>query len=153
MMKANGDNRIINYCIQICPRRGNLKSGLLVSEPARVSSLAVVCLARKYLRSSVIRRSIPRNNTLESLRLLYRLYHSDCNQCVCVCPQVRTWDRDGRQTKMCTARPGWATMSFRRGIYKNRLRNIEVNLIDILDVDIQRKVSRENPPGLSVKPN
>ena len=98
-MKANGDNRIINYCIQICPRRGNLKSGLLVSEPARVSSLAVVCLARKQLRSSFIRRSIPRNNTLESLRLLYRLYHSDCNQGVCVCVH-----RCGRGTETA-ARP------------------------------------------------
>ncbi|GFO23070.1 delta(24)-sterol reductase-like [Plakobranchus ocellatus] len=59
--------------------------------------------------------------------------------------QVRAWDRDGRQTKMCTARPGWATMSFRRGLYKNSLRNIEINLIDILGVDIQRKTVRVEP--------
>ncbi|KAK3783153.1 hypothetical protein RRG08_046947 [Elysia crispata] len=59
--------------------------------------------------------------------------------------QVRAWDRDGRQTKMCTARPGWATMSFRCGLYKNRLRNIEVNLMDILNVDIERKTVRVEP--------
>ncbi|GFR85031.1 delta(24)-sterol reductase-like [Elysia marginata] len=46
---------------------------------------------------------------------------------------------------MCTARPGWAAMSFRRGLYKSRLRNIEVNLMDILDVDITRKTVRVEP--------
>lgn len=41
---------------------------------------------------------------------------------------------------MCTARPGWQTMCFRRPRYKNTLYNIEVNLIDVLEVDADRRV-------------
>ena len=46
---------------------------------------------------------------------------------------------------MCTARPGWQNISFRRGKYKHTLTNIEVNLIDILSVDIERQVVRVEP--------
>lgn len=42
--------------------------------------------------------------------------------------------------KMCTARPGWQTMSFRKPMYKKDLFQIECNLIDILEVDTKRKV-------------
>lgn len=42
---------------------------------------------------------------------------------------------------MCTARPGWQTMSFRKPMYKKDLFQIECNLIDILEVDTKRKVS------------
>lgn len=55
--------------------------------------------------------------------------------------QVKEWNAGGRQVPMCTARPGWATMSFRRGLYKQRMQNIEINLIDILEVDIERQVN------------
>ncbi|XP_012941138.1 delta(24)-sterol reductase [Aplysia californica] len=59
--------------------------------------------------------------------------------------QVRDWNDQGRQNRMCTARPGWATMSFRRGLYKHTLHNIEINLIDILNVDTQREIVRVEP--------
>lgn len=36
-------------------------------------------------------------------------------------------------------------MSFRRGLYKNSLHNIEINLIDILEVDTTRKIVRVEP--------
>ncbi|BFZ16325.1 hypothetical protein BsWGS_19364 [Bradybaena similaris] len=59
--------------------------------------------------------------------------------------QVRVWNDSGRRNRMCTARPGWATMSFRRGLYKNSLHNIEINLIDILEVDTKREIVRVEP--------
>ncbi len=36
---------------------------------------------------------------------------------------------------MCTARPGWQNISFRRAKYKNTMFNIKVNMMDILEVD------------------
>lgn len=41
---------------------------------------------------------------------------------------------------MCTARPGWQTMSFRWPAYKKTLYNVEVNMVDILEVDTKRQV-------------
>lgn len=49
------------------------------------------------------------------------------------------------KTKMCTARPGWMNISFRRGLYKQTMKNIEVNLIDIIEVDTQRQVVKVEP--------
>jgi delta24-sterol reductase len=46
---------------------------------------------------------------------------------------------------MCTARPGWMAVSLRVGKYKKQLRNINVNLIDVLDINVQRKVVRVEP--------
>lgn len=46
---------------------------------------------------------------------------------------------------MCTARPGYQTMSFRKPIYKKDLFQIECNLIDILEVDTERQVVRCEP--------
>lgn len=59
--------------------------------------------------------------------------------------QVKKWNENGRQSKMCTARPGWATVSFRRGLYKKQLRNIEVNMIDILEIDEKKRTVRVEP--------
>lgn len=63
----------------------------------------------------------------------------------CVQQQVKEWRAEGMTTKMCTARPGWMNVSFRRGLYKKTMRNIEVNLIDILEVDPVRQVVRVEP--------
>ena len=54
--------------------------------------------------------------------------------------QVREWQKQGCQTQMCTARPGWQTMSFRRGKYKKTMFNVAVNLMDILEIDTEKKV-------------
>jgi hypothetical protein len=49
--------------------------------------------------------------------------------------------KSGRKTLMCTARPGWQTISFRKPKYKDTFFNVKVNLVDILELDIKRKVS------------
>ncbi|ESO89669.1 hypothetical protein LOTGIDRAFT_125011 [Lottia gigantea] len=59
--------------------------------------------------------------------------------------QVRKWKNEGSVVPMCTARPGWSNISFRRGLYKKRLRNIEVNLLDILSVDIEKEILHVEP--------
>lgn len=54
--------------------------------------------------------------------------------------KVREWNRQGRKTPMCTARPGWQTISFRQAKYKKTMFNVRVNLIDILEIDTNKKV-------------
>ena len=49
------------------------------------------------------------------------------------------------KTVMCTARPGWMNVSFRKGLYKRTMRKIEVNLIDILDVDTKNQTVHVEP--------
>lgn len=44
---------------------------------------------------------------------------------------------------MCTGRPGWLTVSLRVGKYKKTLKNITINLMDVLEVDTERMVSLE----------
>ena len=52
--------------------------------------------------------------------------------------QVKSWCKnDGL---MCTGRPGWATVSMRLGKYKQNMKKIHINLMDILDVNLERKV-------------
>lgn len=41
---------------------------------------------------------------------------------------------------MCTSRPGWQTISFRIPAYKKTSYKIDVNLVDILDIDKDKKV-------------
>lgn len=41
---------------------------------------------------------------------------------------------------MCTARPGWQTISFRQPKYKKTLFNVKVNLMDVLEIDTEKKV-------------
>jgi delta24-sterol reductase len=41
---------------------------------------------------------------------------------------------------MCTSRPGWQTMSLSKPKYKNKLFNININLIDILEIDAKKQV-------------
>lgn len=53
--------------------------------------------------------------------------------------QIRQWASEGKKTQMCTARPGWQTVCFRRPVYKNTMKKIEVNLVDILEVDAKKK--------------
>ncbi|CAJ0587020.1 unnamed protein product, partial [Mesorhabditis spiculigera] len=48
--------------------------------------------------------------------------------------QVRQWAAGDRKVKMCTARPGWLTMSFRFPAYKQNMTQIRTDrLIDILE--------------------
>lgn len=59
--------------------------------------------------------------------------------------QVKRWKENGCKTKMCTARPGWANVSFRQGLYKKQMQNIEINLIDILEIDDTKRTLRVEP--------
>lgn len=59
--------------------------------------------------------------------------------------QVKAWREDGMKSKMCTARPGWMNVSFRKGLYKQTMKNIEVNLIDIIDIDEKKQTVRVEP--------
>lgn len=46
---------------------------------------------------------------------------------------------------MCTARPGYQTMSFRRPVYKSTMFQVECNLIDILEIDRKKRTVRVEP--------
>lgn len=59
--------------------------------------------------------------------------------------QVRNWNKKGRVKPMCTARPGWMTVSLRVGKYKQTHEKIQVNLMDVLEVDTERSVVRVEP--------
>lgn len=59
--------------------------------------------------------------------------------------QVKKWDSDGCRRQMCTARPGWMTISFRQGLYKKSSRKIKVNLVDILEIDSINQTVRVEP--------
>lgn len=43
---------------------------------------------------------------------------------------------------MCTARPGWQTISFREGAYKKTCHKVAINLVDILRIDTEKKVGK-----------
>ena len=58
---------------------------------------------------------------------------------------MREWQADGCVTQMCTGRPGWMAVSLRVGKYKQQMRNININLMDVLEVDEDRKVVRVEP--------
>ncbi|XP_050313504.1 delta(24)-sterol reductase-like [Anthonomus grandis grandis] len=59
--------------------------------------------------------------------------------------QIHQWGIQGKKTQMCTARPGWQTVSFRRPAYKSTMTQIKVDLVDILHVDSNRKIVRVEP--------
>lgn len=55
---------------------------------------------------------------------------------------MREWRKDGSKAYMCTGRPGWLTVSLRVGKYKKTFKNIQINMMDILEVDTKRQVGR-----------
>ncbi|XP_026760256.2 delta(24)-sterol reductase-like [Galleria mellonella] len=59
--------------------------------------------------------------------------------------QVKEWLAGDRNTRLCTARPTWQTMSFRHGLYKKTSTNISVNLVDVLEVDTKNMTVRCEP--------
>ncbi|OQR85741.1 24-dehydrocholesterol reductase [Achlya hypogyna] len=59
--------------------------------------------------------------------------------------QVHQWNAEGRTVPMCTARPGWQNISYRRGKYKKTLFNVKVDMMDILNVDTAAKTVRVEP--------
>ncbi|KAL1493388.1 hypothetical protein ABEB36_011451 [Hypothenemus hampei] len=59
--------------------------------------------------------------------------------------QIREWASQGKKTHMCTARPGWQTVCFRIPKYKNTFKKIQVDLVDILEIDIEKQTVRVEP--------
>ncbi|XP_055312887.1 delta(24)-sterol reductase-like [Sitodiplosis mosellana] len=59
--------------------------------------------------------------------------------------QVQEWNKSDKSKKMCTARPGYQTMSFRKPLYKSTMHQVECNLIDILEVDREKRTVRVEP--------
>ncbi|CAK1595444.1 unnamed protein product [Parnassius mnemosyne] len=59
--------------------------------------------------------------------------------------QIKEWLKGERSTKLCTARPGWQTMSFRQALYKKTFTNINVNLVDVLEVNTKDLTVRCEP--------
>lgn len=59
--------------------------------------------------------------------------------------RVRQWKTHGAGRPMCTARPGWQTMSFRRPVYKRNCYQVECNLVDVLEVDARAQMVRCEP--------
>ncbi|CAI4224200.1 unnamed protein product [Auanema sp. JU1783] len=60
--------------------------------------------------------------------------------------QVRSWNEGNKKTKMCTARAGWMTMSFRFPTYKKDMTLISTDkLVDILEVNEKEMYVRVEP--------
>ncbi|OXU25603.1 hypothetical protein TSAR_013696 [Trichomalopsis sarcophagae] len=59
--------------------------------------------------------------------------------------QVREWKATASDKQMCTARPGWQTMSFRVGRYKSTMFNVKVDMYDILEINKDKKYVRVEP--------
>lgn len=62
-----------------------------------------------------------------------------------VIAQIKAWQADGSQQKLCTARSGWKTMSEMVPKYKLSHRNIHINLYDILELCPERQTVRVEP--------
>ncbi|XP_011499083.1 PREDICTED: delta(24)-sterol reductase-like [Ceratosolen solmsi marchali] len=59
--------------------------------------------------------------------------------------QVKEWKAKFSNRQMCTARPGWQTMSFRQGRYKSSMFNVRIGMYDILEVNVDEKYVRVEP--------
>jgi len=62
-----------------------------------------------------------------------------------VIAQIEQWRRDGCREKLCTARPGWNSMSEMVPRYKLTHRKIRVELYDILGLDTEKQTVRVEP--------
>lgn len=59
--------------------------------------------------------------------------------------QVRDYQTTGGGRGMCTARPGWQTISPQNMSYKSRMFPVKINLVDILEIDTERRTVRCEP--------
>jgi hypothetical protein len=59
--------------------------------------------------------------------------------------RVGEWARQGKKVRMCTARPGWMTVSPRHALYKKTLFTVECELSDILELDTKKRILRVEP--------
>lgn len=59
--------------------------------------------------------------------------------------QIQQWNKNQDKRKICTARPGWQTMSFREPVYKDTFYKIKVNLVDILEINKEKQTVLVEP--------
>lgn len=59
--------------------------------------------------------------------------------------QIFNYHENGGGVGMCTARPGWQTISPQNMAYKTKMHGIRINLVDILELDEARRVVRCEP--------
>lgn len=59
--------------------------------------------------------------------------------------QIREYHTNGEGRGMCTARPGWQTISPQNMDYKAKMYPININLVDILKIDPDRRTVRCEP--------
>ena len=64
---------------------------------------------------------------------------------LCHSVQVRDYQTCGGGRGMCTARPGWQTISPQNMSYKSRMFPVKINLVDILEIDTDRRTVRCEP--------
>ncbi|PNF18142.1 Delta(24)-sterol reductase [Cryptotermes secundus] len=83
-----------------------------------------------------------RNWIIVKLNSAPKLHHRKVQN---VQKQVQNWRASGMTVPMCTSRPGWQTMSLSKPKYKKKLWNIDINLIDILEIDVEKQTVRVEP--------
>ena len=58
---------------------------------------------------------------------------------------MREYQSNGEGKGMCTARPGWQTISPQNMNYETKMYPIKVNLVDVLEIDTARRTVRCEP--------
>jgi len=59
--------------------------------------------------------------------------------------QVEQWKESGCEQPMCTARPGWQSITFQQQLYKKRMFNVNIDMKDIIKIDPENKFVRVEP--------
>ena len=59
--------------------------------------------------------------------------------------QVEEWKLSGCEQPMCTARPGWQSITLQKQHYKDRMYNIKIDMPDILKIDKENKFVTVEP--------
>ena len=59
--------------------------------------------------------------------------------------QVKAWKASGCEQPMCTARPGWQSITLQQQHYKKRMYNIKIDMPDILEIDTEKRIVTVEP--------
>jgi len=59
--------------------------------------------------------------------------------------QVEEWNKSGCKQPMCTARPGWQSITFQQQLYKKKMFNVKIDMGGILKIDTENKFVRVEP--------
>ena len=113
--------------------------------PPRKKSFRAPVQCMLYIIKSSSRDNIGKPHIIGKIRQNVYMTMCPAEVYAFVSIQVKSWNDSGRQGGMCTARPGWMAVSLREGRYKRQLRNIRVNLVDVLRVDTERRLVRVEP--------